>query len=138
MKFLLGVSSNRQSVRKTRLALLFNPVVPSGRGCLGWGCVLGRLHDPHDDPRDSALALRFLGAVHRLVLPGKALQLAACYPSVGGDSNSDDFWLRFRDVVENHEVVLGKLVHRPIQTNEVGRRAALLGGFLAPPAALAR
>jgi hypothetical protein len=88
------------------------------------------LHDHHDDPPDSALALRFLGAVHRLVLLGEAPQLAACYPSAGGDSNCDDLWSRFRDVVQDHEAVLRGLVHRPVQTNEVGRCAALLGGFL--------
>ena len=88
------------------------------------------LHDHHDDPPDSALGLRFLGAVHRLVLQEKAPQLAACYPSAGGDSNCDDLWPRFRDVVQHHQAVLRELVHRPVQTNEVGRCAALLGGFL--------
>jgi hypothetical protein len=88
------------------------------------------LHNHYDDPPDSSLALRFLGAVHRLVLQGKAPQLAACYPSAGGDSNCEDLWPRFRDVVQHHEAVLRELVHRPVQTNEVGRCAALLGGFL--------
>jgi len=88
------------------------------------------LHDHHDDPPDSALALRFLGAVNRLVLQGNAPELAACYPSAGGDSNCDDIWPRFRAVVQHHEVVLRKLVYRPVQTNEVGRCAPLLGGFL--------
>src|SRR5262245_41581203 len=32
------------------------------------GVCCAVLHDHHDDPPDSALALRFLGAVHRLVL----------------------------------------------------------------------
>ena len=47
------------------------------------------LHDHHDDSPGSALALRFLGAVHRIVLQGQAPQLAACYPSAGGDSDRD-------------------------------------------------
>ncbi len=94
------------------------------------GVCCAVLHDHYDDPPDSALALRFLGAVHRLVLQGKAPQLAACYPSVGGDSNCNDLWPRFRGVVRYHEAVLRELVHRPVQTNEVGRCAALLGGFL--------
>jgi hypothetical protein len=88
------------------------------------------LLDHHDDPPDSALGLRFLGAVHRLVLQGKAPQLAACYPSAGGDSACDDLWPRFHAVVQQHAAVLRELVHRPVQTNEVGRCAALLGGFL--------
>src|SRR5215472_5093838 len=94
------------------------------------GVCCAVLHDHHDDPPDSALALRFLGAVLRLVLQEKAPQLAACYPSAGGDSNCDDLWPRFRSVVQDHETVLRELVHRPVQTNEVGRCAALLGGFL--------
>jgi hypothetical protein len=94
------------------------------------GVCYAVLHSHHDDPPDSALALRFLGAVHRLVLEGKAPQLAACYPSVGGDCNRDDLWPRFRAVVQEHEAVLRELVRRPVQTNEVGRCAALLGGFL--------
>ena len=50
---------------------------------------------PHErDPFGSALPLRFLGAVHRLVLEGRAPRLAAHYPSVGGTpgpSLADDF-----------------------------------------------
>ena len=88
------------------------------------------LHDHHDDPPGSALALRFLGAVHRIVLQGQAPQLAACYPSAGGDSDCDDPWPPFHAVVQQQAAVLRKLVHRPVQTNEVGRCAALLGGFV--------
>ena len=88
------------------------------------------LHGHHDDPPDSALALRFLGAIHRLVLQGKATQLAACYASVGGDGNCEDLWDRFRAVVQQHAAELGELVHLPVQTHEVGRCAALLWGFL--------
>ncbi len=88
------------------------------------------LNDHYDDAPDSALALRFLGAVHRLVLQGEAPQLARCYPSAGGDSNCDDLWRRFRNVVELHKAVIRELIVRPVQTNEVGRCAALLGGFL--------
>jgi hypothetical protein len=92
------------------------------------GVCCAVLHDHYDDPSDSALALRFLGAVHRLVLQGKAPQLAACYPSVGGDSNCDDIWPKFRAVVQLHQTVLRELVHLPVQTNEVGRCAALGAG----------
>jgi len=94
------------------------------------GVCCAVLHDHHDDPPDSALALRFLGAVHRLVLQGKAPRLAACYPSVGGDANCDDLWPRFHAVVQLHQAVLRELIDRPVQTNEVGRCAALVGGFL--------
>ena len=88
------------------------------------------LHDHHDDPPGSALALRFLGAVHRIVLQGQAPQLAACYPSAGGDSDCDAPWPRFHAVVQQQAAVLRELVHCPVQTNEAGRCAALLGGFV--------
>ena len=42
-----------------------------------------------DDPFGSALPLRFLGAVHRIVLEGRAPELAAHYPSAGGTPGPD-------------------------------------------------
>ncbi len=94
------------------------------------GVCFAVLHGHHDDPPDSALALRFLGAVHRLVLQKKAPRLAACYPSAGGDSDCEDLWPAFHAVVQHHRSLLRELVRRPVQTNEVGRCAALLGGFI--------
>ena len=46
-----------------------------------------RAHE--DDPGPSALALRLLGSVHRLVLERRAGGLAAYYPSVGGHWHSE-------------------------------------------------
>jgi hypothetical protein len=37
------------------------------------------------DPPGSALALRLMGAVHRLVLENRAPSLAVHYPSAGGE-----------------------------------------------------
>jgi|ERR1051326_671350 hypothetical protein len=88
------------------------------------------LRGHHHDPPDSALALRFLGAVHRLVLRGLAPQLAACYPSAGGDASCEDLWPRFHAAIQQHTGSLAELVYCPVQTNEVGRCAPLLGGFL--------
>jgi len=82
------------------------------------------------DARASALALRFLGAVHRLVLEGRAPALARHYPSAGGEAGLDGAWAAFRDTLEQHRDTLRALVTSPVQTNEVGRSAALLGGFL--------
>jgi hypothetical protein len=83
-----------------------------------------------DDPRDSALALRLMGAVHRLVLERAAPELARHYPSAGGTQGIDGAWEAFAAVVEREAGPLRELVERPVQTNEVGRCAALLGGFL--------
>lgn len=80
--------------------------------------------------RESALTLRLLGAVHRLVLLDELPGLAAHYPSVGGDGDAAAAWPLFRDaLVERHDE-LTALMRRGCQTNEVGRSAALFGGFL--------
>jgi hypothetical protein len=85
---------------------------------------------PHErDPFGSALPLRFLGAVHRLVLEGRAPRLAAHYPSVGGapgPSLADDFVATIAELRPDIEARVGK----GVQTNEVGRSAALVGGFV--------
>ena len=80
-------------------------------------------------PSSSAPALRLMGAVHRLVLEGTAPELASHYPSVGGRAEGDP-WPAFSSVLEEHrDEVIGSL-SRPVQTNEVGRAAALACGFL--------
>ncbi|MHB8612650.1 MAG: DUF2332 domain-containing protein [Candidatus Dormibacteraceae bacterium] len=78
----------------------------------------------------SALALRFMGAMHRLVLQDRLPQLTPRYPSVGGDGDASAAWPAFRDVLAEHRAEIRQLIARGCQTNEVGRSAALLGGFL--------
>ena len=82
------------------------------------------------DPPGSALALRLMGAVHRLVLQGCVPSLARHYPSAGGGGKPVDAWPVFKSTLREHREKLRDLVVRPVQTNEVGRSAALLGGFL--------
>ena len=91
-----------------------------------WDVLAGH----ENDPPGSALALRFMGAVHRLVLEGSAAGLGAFYPSVGGTATTGDAWPAFLAAVAHNVEALRELVDRPVQTNEVGRSAALLGGFL--------
>jgi hypothetical protein len=86
------------------------------------------LEDYVDDPRDWALGLRLMGAVHRLVLEGAAPELAARYRSQDGDRERD--WAVFSAFLEGRAEQIRPLVGRPVQTNEVGRCAALLPGFL--------
>jgi hypothetical protein len=80
------------------------------------------------DPKDSALALRLMGAVHRLVLEGELPELARHYEAAGADR--DRTWAAFRAALSERAGDLRRLVERPVQTNEVGRCAALLPGFL--------
>ena len=93
------------------------------------GPTLAVLAGHDDDPLGSALALRLLGAVHCLVLDGRAPALARHYPSAGGDAGPDGAWPAFRDLLEAQRDTVRTLVDRPVQTNEAGRSAALLGGF---------
>jgi hypothetical protein len=80
--------------------------------------------------RGNATALRFMAAVHRLVLTGRAPALAAHYPDVGGDGDVEAANVAFVAVVEGHVDVLAELAALPCQTNEVGRSAALIFGLL--------
>ena len=78
----------------------------------------------------SAVALRLMGAVHRLVLMDALPELARHYPSTGGDGDAAAAWPLFREALAEHREEVSRLVARGCQTNEVGRCAALLGGFL--------
>jgi hypothetical protein len=86
---------------------------------------------PHEhDPRGSALALRMMGAVHRLALEGKIPELARFYPSCGGTVALEPAWNAFHHAIAEQMPILRELVLRPVQTNEIGRCGPLLGGFL--------
>jgi len=89
------------------------------------------LRGNESDDRGSALALRFLGAVHRLVLDGRAPALGRHYPSVGGEPDLHHAWSDFVATLEENRDDLRRLLRLPVQTNEVSRCAALLGGLLA-------
>jgi hypothetical protein len=93
--------------------------VEAGGPC--WEVLAGH----EDDERWSMPALRFMGAVHRLALSGQAPALAEAYATDGADA-----WPVFRDTVAGHVAELRAGMERGVQTNEVARSAALLGGFL--------
>ena len=95
------------------------------------GPVWQLLEEHAGDPPGSVVQLRLMAAVHRLVLTGAAPELAAFYPSAGGNGPVAAAWPVFRRVVRERADVLRPLIARPLQTNEVGRCAALLPGFAA-------
>jgi hypothetical protein len=72
-----------------------------------------------------------MGAVHRIVLEGRAAGLASHYPTAGGriQGATADAWRELRVVLEEHSAELRRRMRHPVQTNEVGRSAALIGGF---------
>lgn len=86
-----------------------------------------------DDPGPSALALRLLGSVHRLVLERRAGDLGLFYPSVGGRWDVDGGWPAFATVLRDQPDVVREWLDQAPQTNEVGRASALYGGLLHLP-----
>jgi hypothetical protein len=96
------------------------------RGGPAWRLLAGR----EREPARSFLALRLTGAVHRLVLMGRLPELAAVYPSAGGQADPGRAARRFVEALADHGDEVREHLDRPIQTNEVGRCAALIGGFL--------
>jgi hypothetical protein len=83
-----------------------------------------------DQPWSSALSLRLMGAVHRLVLDDSLPDLARHYPSTGGDGDASAAWPVFRQALIDQRDRIRELLVPGCQTNEVGRTAALIGGFL--------
>jgi hypothetical protein len=89
--------------------------------------------DPAPGSRGDALALRFLAAVHRLALDGRAPVLAALLPSTrsegGSPADPAAVFAAVRALMVDEVKALRALLARPCQTNEVGRTAALAFGF---------
>jgi hypothetical protein len=94
------------------------------------GPVRQLLEPLEQDPPRSLAPLRMMGAVHRLVLEGRAPELARYYPSAGGSVDLDRAWTAFRDTVARQHTTLSGLLPNPVQTNDAGRSGSLLGGFL--------
>ena len=85
---------------------------------------------PHaDEPSGSVPSLRLAGSLHRLVLEGKAPELASYYPSVGGTAPPAEVWPVAERTCREQFAELQRLVALPVQTNEVGRAAALYGAL---------
>ena len=88
-----------------------------------------------DDPVGFVPQLRLLGGVHALVLRGEAPELAARYPSSGGDGDAAAAWPALHALLADRRDDLVPWLARPPQTNEVGRAAALIVGLLTTTAA---
>jgi hypothetical protein len=105
------------------------------------GPVAEVLRGHEDDPADSMLALRLMGAVHRRVLEGGLPELEPYYLHSGASfvriadkartAVAEQAWPAFEQALADDATALRQLLDRPVQTNEVGRCAALLPGFLA-------
>jgi hypothetical protein len=78
----------------------------------------------------SVLPLRFLGAIHGLVLEGRLPALARFYPSAGGTADAEAAWPALLAELEMHGEAVSQRIPSAVQTNEVARCCALLPGFL--------
>lgn len=90
----------------------------SGRRILAWNGHAG----------EDALALRLFGGLHRLALTGRDAALAAAYPPAA--VSDDDLVAAVAGAMARHDHDLHDILMSPPQTNEVGRSAMLLPGFL--------
>ena len=81
------------------------------------------------DPLSDILPLRVAGALHALVLAGTSPELATAYPP---QPLPDDQSLHalLLNALRQHRDFIARFIESPPQTNEVGRSAVLLGGFL--------
>lgn len=98
-----------------------NRTTDVGRKILDW---------PGDPtPRGDAVALRLAGALHALVMSGRAPALAACYPPEAG-ADPDALEAAVAAALVDHAGFIAGILERAPQTNEVGRSAALYAGLL--------
>lgn len=108
-------------------ALLERSAQDIEQGGVIWSLLADR--PPPPPGTDEALAARVLAGVHRLVLEGRLPELARYYPSVGGTAQGDPF-PAFRAAITEHAAYLRGQLDKPVQTNEVSRSSALIGGYL--------
>jgi len=107
-------------------ALLESAAADVEAGGVVWDALAGF----EGESGSAAVALRLMGAVHRLVLQGRLPQLAPRYPSAGGVGDASAAWPGLREALHDQRSEIRQLVARGCQTNEVGRSAALVGAFL--------
>ena len=94
------------------------------------GVVADLLSEHSGQPAGSVPALRLAGALHRLVLERQAPELALHYPSVGGTAPAAGVWEVAERACQDNKEILREHLRRPVQTNEVGRSAALYGALV--------
>jgi hypothetical protein len=85
-----------------------------------------RVLDWPGDPRPDAMSLRLAGGLHALVLSGRDAGLAAAYPP----NDMGDLEPVLKAAIQRHDAWLSAFLDSPPQTNETGRSAVLLPGFL--------
>lgn len=95
------------------------------------GGIVARVFQGLEDlPSAAVPELRFVAAIHRLVLSRRAPRLALLYPSVGGRLDLAQLWPAAEEALCEHtDLVRRWMVETGVQTNEVGRCGPLWGGL---------
>ena len=75
-------------------------------------------------PSGHSVPLRFAGALHHLLLSGRAEEITARWPP--NTSTDDQLWSAVRSAMHNHAEALLAMIALPPQTNEIRRSAALV------------
>ena len=94
------------------------------------GGEVARLFEDIDAPPGAVPQLRLTAALHYLVLSGQAPELAAFYPSAGGDRPPSEVWPVVLATIAEHFDQIKTRLRRTVQTNEPGRSAVLFAGLL--------
>lgn len=102
-----------------QVALKLGDDHPVGAHLFGW--------PNYDTFRSGAVALRFAGAIHSLVLLGKDDGLTAVYPP--NQVDDDTLWLAVEHAMRKHPAHIIGWMDSPPQTNEIRRANALIPGF---------
>jgi hypothetical protein len=100
------------------LAECLDETTRTGRKVLHWA----------RNTREDALALRFCGALHALVLAGRDAGLAAVYPPQ--EASGAELRAALQNAIARHDLELSASIESAPQTNEIARSAMLLPGFL--------
>ncbi len=119
-----------QSCARDGSPLYGSLIARAGKDYANGGIVAELLEGWEGNAIVQAVAMRLMGAVHHLVLAGRAPVLAVHYPSAGGKPVYPEVEDVFIDTVRDHRSFVADRLHVPVQTNEVRRSAALLVGFL--------
>jgi hypothetical protein len=94
------------------------------------GGDVARLFEGIDAPPGAVPQLRLTAALHYLVLSGQAPELAAFYPSAGGERPPAGVWPVALGTIAEHFDQVKERLRRTVQTNEPGRSAVLFAGLL--------
>jgi hypothetical protein len=77
----------------------------------------------------STPGVRLMGALHYLALSGESPELAAHFPTCGGDGDAEALWEVAQELLASREARIGELYDETPQTNEVLRATVLSAGL---------